>query len=72
MGMIKELITQERKIKKLSKEYHTNIKAVFLGLIAVEKRSKEKEWGLPLLRHDLDWYSIEEIRRQENERKNII
>ena len=67
MGILKEMITQHKKIGKLRKELHTHICDTSFGLIAVEKRSMEKRWGYPLLRHEYDWYPLNEIRRIENE-----
>ncbi len=63
LNYLKELITRERKLKKLSMELHTTVVDEFGFLIAVKKHSMEDKWGVPLLRHNSkDWYDLEQIK----------
>ena len=68
-GVLKEMITQEKKIHRLQKELDAPIVDKMGFLVAVKKYSMENKWGLPLLRHDHDWYDLQEIRRVRNETK---
>ncbi len=68
--ILKEVITQEKKIHKLRRELKAPVIDKMGCLIAVRKGSMEKEWGLPPVRHgEKDWYELGEIRRRRNEIK---
>ena len=68
MKEIFQAITARRKVRKdLERRLHTRIVDKMGFLIAVERGAKEKEWGLPLLRHNSkDWYDIDSILKKES------
>ena len=64
LSILKELLTQEKKIHRLQKELNAPVVDKLGFLVAVRKYSMEKEWGYPILRHSKDWYDLQEIRER--------
>ena len=65
LKMIKEWITMEDKLKRLRIRLSAPIIDKFGGMIAVEEGSMEREWGLPLVRHNRkDWYPLKKEVRE--------
>ncbi len=66
--ILKEMLTQEKKIHKLQRELNAPIVDKMGSLVAVKRGSMENKWGLPPVRHgEKDWYDLQEIRRKRND-----
>ena len=68
-GIFQAMKARHKIRKDLEQRLHARIVDKMGFLIAVERGAKEKEWGLPLLRHNSkDWYDIDSILEKESVR----